>query len=297
MKWVEISTGFIRWFSIINLLVNLVFAKGGTFTMGCTSEQSNCKDDEKPTHEVFLNDFYIGKYLITVKQFQQFIDETDYLTDADKYGGSYLWSGSGWIKKSGINWKYDAAGEIRPESEYDHPVIHVSWNDVKAFCKWKNKKSGQHYRLPTEAEWEYAARGGASTSPATATKYAGSNDIDVVAWYWRNSGEHKLSGYWSWEKIEQNKCKTHPVGEKLPNKLEIYDMSGNVWEWCNDKFSDYYRLEKPINNPKGTSPNTNRVIRGGGWNSSEKDCRVSRRGNNEPDFRCSGIGFRLVRVP
>ncbi|MCF8366469.1 MAG: formylglycine-generating enzyme family protein [Bacteroidales bacterium] len=259
--------------------IEMMFVKGGTFTMGCTSEQSDCDGNEKPTHQVTLSDFYIGKYEVTVAQFKNFIDETSYSTDADKDGGSYFWTGSGWTKKSGVNWKSDATGTTRPQSEYNHPVIHVSWNDAIEYCKWLNRKTGKNYRLPTEAEWEYAARDGVQTN-GHSSLYAGSNNIDEVAWYDGNSGS-----------------KTHPVGKKKPNELGLYDMTGNVWEWCSDWYgSDYYK-NSSRNNPQGPSSGSYRVLRGGSWYGNARRCRVANRYNHHPDIRNINYGFRLVLAP
>jgi formylglycine-generating enzyme required for sulfatase activity len=250
----------------------MVFVEGGTFTMGCTSEQSDCEDDEKPTHRVTVSSFQMGKYEVTVRAFSAFIDATGYRTDADKDGGSYFWTGTKWEKRSGINWQYDAAGVRRKESEYNHPVIHVSWNDAKAYCAWLNEQTGKNYRLPTEAEWEYAARGGTKSK---GYKYAGSNDINSVAWYWENSNK-----------------RTHAVGGKKENELGIYDMSGNVWEWCEDWYGDYSSSSQT--NPKGSSSGSNRVHRGGSWFNLARYCRVSDRSDSNPDIRGSNYGFRLV---
>jgi formylglycine-generating enzyme required for sulfatase activity len=132
--------------------------------------------------------------------------------------------------------------------------------------------------LPTEAEWEYAARGGTSTGSASATIYSGSSNIDEVAWYSTNSGS-----------------KTHPVGQKKANGLGIYDMTGNVWEWCNDWYGNYGNGSQT--NPQGASSGSYRVIRGGSWINDPQNCRVSNRGISDPDDRYSSIGFRLALVP
>jgi formylglycine-generating enzyme required for sulfatase activity len=256
----------------------MVFVKGGTFTMGCTSEQgSDCYDNEKPTRRVTVSDFYIGKYEVTVLQFKQFIDDTNYRTDADKSGSSWIWTGSTWAEKSGVNWKCDVNGNTRPQSDYSHPVIHVSWNDAVEFSKWLSRKTGKKYRLPTEAEWEYAARGGAQSR---GFKYAGSNNIDEVAWYSSNSGS-----------------KTRPVGGKKANELGLFDMSGNVWEWCEDDWHGNYKGAPTngrawIDSPRGTP----RVMRGGSWGNGPRDCRVSIRDFFTPGDRSSIIGFRLSRM-
>ncbi len=249
----------------ISLEENLIFVQGGTFQMG-----SNEYDDEKPVHSVTVNDFYIGKYEVTVAEFNAFINATGHKTDAEKNGYSWIWTGK-WEKQNGVTWKCDVKGKTRPSSEYSHPVIHVSWNDANAYCKWKGG------RLPTEAEWEYAARGGNKSNNYT---YSGSNNIGTVAWYNNNSGS-----------------KTHKVGTKQPNELGIYDMSGNVWEWCLDWYdSDYYSIS-PRNNPTGASSGTRRVLRGGGWGYSDYGCRVAIRTDNDPGRSGNPCGFRFVRTP
>jgi formylglycine-generating enzyme required for sulfatase activity len=154
-------------------------------------------------------------------------------------------------------------------------VERVSWNDIQEFLSKLNAKTGKTYRLPTEAEWEYAARGG---SQSRGYKYAGSNSLDEVAWYTDNSGS-----------------KTHPVGQKKANELGLYDMSGNVWEWCADDWHGSYSGAPStgrawIDSPRASS----RVFRGGGWDGGARYCRVSYRGNYTPSFRGSALGFRLA---
>jgi len=239
---------------------NMVFVQGGTFQMGSNEY------DEKPVHTVTVSDFYIGKYEVTVSEFNEFINATNYKTDAEKKGYSYIWDGS-WTKKNGVTWKCDVKGNTRSMNEYDHPVIHVSWNDADAYCKWKGG------RLPTEAEWEYAARCG---NKSKGYKYSGSNTISNVAWYSGNSGS-----------------KTHLVGLKQPNELGLYDMSGNVWEWCNDWYGSYSSSSQT--NPRGASSGSYRVLRGGGWYYSGSSCRVASRSLSNPDLSDSNVGFRFVR--
>lgn len=236
--------------------------------MGCTSEQSDCDDDEKPAHRVCVDDFYIGRHEVTVKEFKTFIDATNYKTDAEKKGYSYIWTGSNWEKKNGVTWKCDVNGNTRPTSENDHPVIHVSWNDAKAYCKWAGG------RLPTEAEWEYAARGGQESK---GYKYSGSNNMDEVGWYRGNAGR-----------------KTHAVGQKKANELGIYDMSGNVWEWCSDWYDSDYYSSSPERNPQGPANGSLRVYRGGYWFNNARYCRVADRLRDDPDYGDSGLGFRLA---
>ena len=157
------------------------------------------------------------------------------------------------------------------------PVEGVSWNDVQEFITKLKRKTNKTYRLPTEAEWEYAARGGNKSRGYT---YSGSNSVGDVAWYSENSGSQ-----------------THPVGQKQANELGIYDMTGNVWEWCGDWYdSDYYK-GSPAFNPEGPSSGSYRVSRGGGWGNYPRSCRTSHRGYNTPGARLDYLGFRLVFVP
>ncbi len=256
---------------------NMVFIEGGEFTMGCTSEQGDdCKDNEKPPHQVKISDFYIGKYEVTVKEFRLFIEKSGYRTDADKKG-AYLWTGEEWERRTTVNWQYDANGNKRTASEDNHPVIYVSWNDAVAYCNWLSKETGKTYRLPTEAEWEYAARGGQKSK---GYKYSGSNDIDRVAWYGDNSGN-----------------KTRLVGQKQPNELGLYDMTGNVWERCSDRYNEDYYSNSPNSNPQGSSSGSLHLLRGGCWVNSLEYCRVSARRSSVPTARDNINGFRLVLVP
>jgi formylglycine-generating enzyme required for sulfatase activity/tRNA A-37 threonylcarbamoyl transferase component Bud32 len=226
---------------IQKLLNDMVRIQGGTFKMGCTSEQgSDCYDDEKPTHSVTLSNFYIGKYEVTQAQ---------------------------WRAVMGSNPShFSSCGD-------NCPVENVNWDMVQDFIRKLNQMTGKNFRLPTEAEWEFAARGGASAS--SATKYAGSNSIGSVAWYTDNSGS-----------------KTHPVGQKSPNELGLYDMTGNVWEWCSDWYGDYSSSSKT--NPRGPSTGSDRVFRGGSWRSNPRGSRVSGRNGNSPGGRNSILGVRLA---
>ncbi len=256
-----------------SLVPAMVQVRGGTFTMGCTSEQgSDCSDDEKPSHQVTLRDFYLGQYEVTVREFKAFIDATNYQTDAEKEGTSLILTEKSKEFRKGINWRHDIAGNIRPSAEYNHPVIHVSWNDATAYCEWLAGKTGKKYRLPTEAEWEYAARGGQQTKNY---KYAGGNELSEVAWFTDNAGS-----------------KTHLVGGKRPNELGLYDMSGNVWEWCQDWHGTYSSASQT--NPSGAGTGSYRVFRGGSWGLTARFCRVSFRYFYAPAHRFNLLGFRLA---
>jgi len=158
------------------------------------------------------------------------------------------------------------------------PVENVSWYEVQEFIERLNSKTGKKYRLPTEAEWEYAARSGGKRE-----KYAGTNsdaDLGSYAWYITNSGS-----------------KTHPVGQKQPNGLGLYDMSGNVWEWCSDWYGKDYYASSPKDNPQGPSSGSYRVLRGGSWGNDPRNIRASDRGIDFPSFRLIYNGFRLLRTP
>ena len=219
----------------------MVFVKGGTFTMGATAEQgSYAYDDEKPAHSVTVSDFYIGKYEVTQAQ---------------------------WEAVMGKNLSR-FKGNIRP-------VENVSWNDIQEFIEKLNAKTGKKYRLPTEAEWEYAARGG---NQSKGYKYSGSNNIDEVAWYTNNSG-----------------TQTHPVGQKQPNELGLYDMSGNVFEWCSDWYGSYSSGSQT--NPTGPANGSRRVVRGGCCCDIARSCRVSNHYKDYPSYRSSYVGFRLACQP
>jgi len=216
-----------------NKQVEMVFVKGGTFMMG--SEDGD--DDEKPVHQVTVSDFYIGKYEVTQKLWKEVMG-----SNPSSFKGD------------------------------DRPVEYVSWHDVQEFIRKLNKKTGGNYRLPTEAEWEYAARGGAKSR---GYKYAGSNNIGEVAEY-----------------VGNNNKETKPVGGKKPNELGIYDMSGNVWEWCSDWYGDYSSSSQT--NPTGPSSGSYRVLRGGSWNGGASRCRVACRNGYPPTLSGSILGFRLV---
>lgn len=237
----------------------MVFVQGGTFQMGDTFGDGD--DDEKPVHEVTVSDFYIGKHEVTNTQFCKFLNEK-----GNQEEGGKLWldieSSYCLIEKRDQHYATKAGYE-------NHPVVEVTWDGARAYCKWLGG------RLPTEAEWEYACRGG---SRSAHHKYSGSNNVDDVAWYRSNSGK-----------------KTHFVGTKQPNELGLYDMSGNVWEWCADWYGkDYYRKSQK-RNPKGPSSGSARVLRGGSWSNSTVNCRVAYRGWLNPSNSFSLNGFRVVR--
>lgn len=259
--------------------------EGGSFMMGCTSEQSTgtgCMQDEKPAHRVSVGTFFLAKHEVTVGQFRAFVQATGHRTTAEQEGSSYIWNGSEWKLTSGVMWEHDEEGRKRDASGDSYPVVHVSWHDAVAFCAWLGNSTGKRYRLPTEAEWEYAARGGnlgRAGSQIRSTKYAGGSDLGSVGWYADNSGG-----------------KVHPVGQKTANELGLYDMSGNVLEWCSDWYGENYYKGSPATDPAGPSSGEARVVRGGSWYAPARSCRVADRGGYSRGDRTFHLGFRLART-
>ena len=213
----------------------MVFVEGGSFMMG--SDDSDADSDEKPVHEVTLSSYSIGKYEVTQE----------------------LW---------------EAVMRSNPSSFKGprKPVECVSWNDCQEFIRKLNDLTGMNFKLPTEAQWEFAARGG---NKSRGYKYSGSDTIDDVGWYEENSGGM-----------------THEVGTKSPNELGLYDMTGNVWELCSDRFGSYPSSSQT--DPSGPGDGSNRVTRGGFWKFNARSCRVSYRDFvSSPDGRAKVLGFRL----
>lgn len=265
----------------------VIAIKGGVFEMG-----SNEDEDEQPIHRVWVEDFAMGKYEVTVREFSNFVDDTKYRTDAEKMNWSYYWSGTAWAKKQGMNWKHDAVGNIRPLTDWDKPVSHVSWNDANAYCEWLSQKTGKTYRLPSEAEWEYAAGGGQFNR----TKWAGTSDpnqLPVYANFCDNNCNEK------WRVVSQNDgFAQETTGQALQaNALGLFNMSGNVWEWCQDYWHPNYQ-NAPNQGDAWLSGDgtTKRVSRGGSWFNFPELCRVSNRNRFVQSAPYSVVGFRIVEA-
>ena len=224
-------------FDVNGVSFTMIHVEGGTFTMGATSEMTEPHSWEKPTHQVTLSSYYIGETEVTQAL---------------------------WEAVMGSNPSY-VKGDNRP-------VEYVSWHDCQTFINRLNSLTGKRFRLPTEAEWEFAARGG---NKSCGYQYSGSDELSDVAWYKHNCGE----------------C-THPVKTKLPNELGIYDMTGNVWEWCSDWDGPYSAANQT--NPDGPSRGTRRVNRGGGWRTAADRSRIAYRGNDLPETNEIGLGLRLA---
>jgi formylglycine-generating enzyme required for sulfatase activity/glyoxylase-like metal-dependent hydrolase (beta-lactamase superfamily II) len=261
----------------------MVYIPGGTFMMG----DDNGQEIEKPVHEVEVSPFFMDSHEVTIEKFREFVDMTGYVTDAETNGGCYIWSGEDWKKTEGINWRYDALGELNGNDKSDHPVTHLSWNDAHAYAAWIGK------RLPTEAEWEYAARGGSK-----GFKYAWGNDsleTDVVA---NISDENfvKVVKFWPYfEGYDDGYTFSAPVGTYPPNELGLYDMSGNVWEWCADYFYEKYYDRSPRLNPVNSDESEGRVMRGNSWDGRPGLLRCSRRTSDAQSNSYVDTGFRCVK--
>ncbi len=245
-----------------------VAVAGGTFSMG--SEEGNA--DEKPVHPVTLSGFSIGVYEISFAEFSQFIDSTKYVTDAEQPDSVRAKKGMPPAGPKQGTWSRYANGLPIAEDDSLLPVGNVSWHDAIAYCKWLSLKTGKTWRLPTEAEWEYAARGG---NKSGGYRYAGGNDLDRVAWY-----------------LEDSHNRPHMRGKKLPNELGLYDMTGNNREWCSDWYAVSYATSG--RNPAGPAKGDRKVVRGGSWTGFEEYMRVTRRTSEDPHMHSLDIGFRVV---
>jgi formylglycine-generating enzyme required for sulfatase activity len=238
-----VSVGGVKTQSSKPVKFNMIRVKNGTFKMGATHEQCSTEDDESPVHLVrFTRDFYIGETEVTQALWQYVMGENP---------------------------------SFFKDDDADLPVESISWNDAQTFCKRLSQITNVTFRLPTEAEWEYAARGG---HKFTDTRFSGSNDVEEVGWY-----AYNCSG------------RTHDVKSKKPNEIGLYNMSGNVWELCEDYKNDYSKQDAI--NPVCTRPgkNKNRVRRGGAWNSdSVNQLRTAYRRRIEPESRDQSVGLRLV---
>ena len=272
---------------------NYVLIRGGEFTMGSpegevgraeikAERQKAGIDYSETQHKVRLSNFSMSKYAVSVAEFRRFVEATGYRTDAEKAGFSVILSNGEVKKGEGVNWRYGVLGSVRPQSEENHPVLHVSWNDAVAYSKWLSAKTGKHFRLPTEAEREYACRAGSRTAFNTGTNITiqQANFVDDQK-QWRGG--------------------TVPVDSFSPNAWGLYNMHGNVDEWCSDWYGGPYydecKAKGTVTNPAGPATGSYRVLRGGSWYDYARHCRSAIRYLITPAYRLSSVGFRLVFVP
>jgi formylglycine-generating enzyme required for sulfatase activity len=250
----------------------MVNIPAGNFMMG----SANGKSDEKPIHRVDIRAFALGKYEITLKEFQCFVETTSYKIETEKNSECYNWIKTGWEKKSEFTWRNAAFQQTEK-----HPVVCVNWHDAIAYTQWLSQKTGKNYRLPTEAEWEYAARAGTTTD-----------------YWWGDTISHENANYgldsYCCRGLAQGRDQwefTAPVGSFSANPFDLYDTAGNVWEWTCSGYESYYRgSELKCDMEK----EGNRVLRGGSWSNQADRLRSATRGGSELMIRSNALGFRVA---
>jgi formylglycine-generating enzyme required for sulfatase activity len=248
--------------------MEFVSIEPGSFMMGGPEAPAGeWQADERPEHEVTITrGFHLGRTEVTRRQFAAFVGATGFRTDAERDGRASGWVEDRWAPVAGLSWRQPMF-----EQADDHPVVCITWNDAQAFCTWLSLKSSRTVRLPTEAEWEYACRAG------TKTRWSFGDDASLLeahAWARANSG-----------------MQTRPVGRKRPNAWGLFDMHGNMWEWCEDWAGPY--PERAVD-PAGPSSGERKILRGGGWDSPAEACRSSYRCQDAQDIRQTLHGFRVV---
>jgi formylglycine-generating enzyme required for sulfatase activity len=281
---------------------NMITIPKGTFTMGTDTQDGFPADGEGPARQVTVDAFKISPYAVTNAEFQAFIEATGYVTEAERFGWSFVFhllaseetkrratnvpqGAPWWLVVEGAYWAAPEGADSAIDDRMDHPAVHISWNDAEAYCRWAE------VRLPTEAEWEYAARGG----------------LERKTYPWgdllKPDGEHRCNIWQGKFPIKNNGSDgyvgTAPVHAYEPNGYGLYSMSGNVWEWCQDWFSTAYHRQTANTNPIFNQPAGNRSMRGGSYLCHRSYCnryRVAARSSNTPDSSTGNCGFRVVRT-
>jgi formylglycine-generating enzyme required for sulfatase activity len=282
--------------------VDAVRLDGGLFLMGTESDEGFPQDGEGPVREVTVDPFYIDRYPVTNEQFAEFARATGYKTEAERFGWSFVFQGhipaerlsaavdrnaSGirwWYKVTGADWRHPEGPDSGVQERPHHPVTHVSWNDAAAFASWAGK------RLPSEAEWEYAARGGLEqkTYPWGDELTPGGRHLCNI---WQGEFPHRDAG-------EDGFTAPAPVGSFPPNGYGLYTITGNAWEWCADWFSPTHHVTATRSNPVGPAAGTAKLMKGGSYLCHRSYCnryRVAARTSNTVDSATTNISFRLVR--
>lgn len=269
--------------------------------MGTNDKDGFPADGEGPVREITLDPFYIDANTVTNLQFSKFINATAYITEAERYGWSFVFYGllseenkkadfqvaaqtPWWCAIQGAKWNQPEGKNSDINDRIDHPVVHVSWNDAMAYCSWANK------RLPTEAEWEYAARGG-----LVQKKFPWGDELMQDNEHHCNIWQGTFPDYNS---LDDGYLGTAPAKSFQPNNFSLYNMAGNVWEWCSDWFSNDFHQSGPRINPKGPPNGEAKVMRGGSFLCHHTYCnryRVAARSSNTIDSSTSNIGFRCVK--
>jgi formylglycine-generating enzyme len=277
---------------------NLVRLAGGVFLMGTDGQYGYGEDGEGPAHEVDLSPFSISRYPVTNAEFAAFVKATGHRTDAEMFGWSFVFAGflpddssatrgvigaPWWRQVEGADWAHPEGPLSAIDDRGDHPVVHVSWNDARAFCTW----SGSY--LPTEAQWEYAARGG-----LVQARFPWGDELEP-------GGEHRMNvfqgSFPSEDTMADGYAGTAPVHSFEPNGYGLYQMTGNVWEWTADWFDPGYYRRGPRTDPQGPAAGAQRVMRGGSYLCHASYCnryRVDARSSNSPDSSTGNLGFRVA---
>ena len=267
--------------------LELVLIPAGSFVMG----DDGGLDDEKPAHKVTIaKPFYLGRYEVTIEQFRRFVEATSYVTDAENgagFMGAFGWNPD--TKDFKVNDKYSWRNTGFAQSDAD-PVVNVSWEDAMAFCRWLSRKESKTCRLPTEAEWEYACRAGAKTRYSYGDDPEGVAKVGNVADAAFETQFPELKGV---IKASDGYAYTAPVGKFSPNRFGLYDMHGNVLEWCADLYDPGYYAQSPTENPRGPAAGEERVYRGGGWFNCARGFRSASRSGGLPENRHLTLGFRV----
>jgi sulfatase modifying factor 1 len=263
----------------------MVVLPSGSFSMGSPDSEAGRGDDEGPVHSVNIPAFAMGRTEITRGQFAAFVNDTNYST------GDQCWTleDGKYKERSGRNWREPGF----PQDD-NHPVVCIDWNDAKAYAEWISKKAGKQYRLPTEAEWEYAARGNTSTA-----RYWGHNPDEACAYA---NGADKTAqaqiigaSSWSIHNCTDGFAYTAPVGSLKPNAFGLNNMLGNVWNWTEDSYHNSYN-GAPTDGSAWQGDGSKRVLRGGSWNNSPRNVRAAARNMDKPELRFSIFGFRVARI-
>ena len=277
----------------------MILIPGGKFLMGTADEVGYPADGEGPVREVMLRGFWIDALAVSNERFAAFVDDTSHITDAERFEWSFVFAGllppdfadtrgiaaaPWWRQVFGADWRHPEGPKSNISERSDHPVVHVSWNDALGYCTWAGM------RLPTEAEWEYAARGGLEQK-----RYPWGDEREP-------HGQHRMN-VWQGEFPNQNAVddgyfSTAPVSAFDPNGYGLFNMSGNVWEWCSDWFSPTHHANGSRENPAGPPSGDAKVIRGGSYLCHDSYCnryRVAARTRNTPDSSTGNMGFRCAR--
>ncbi len=287
--------------SEVDSMENMIELKGGKFLMGTNDKEGFIEDGEGPVRELTLSSFYIDETTVTNFQFSEFVKATGYITEAERFGWSFVFIGllaekdkqkdfqvaaqtPWWCAFPRAKWNQPEGDGSEITERMHHPVVHVSWNDAMAYCQWSGK------RLPTEAEWEYAARGG-----LVQKRFPWGDDLMQDNMHHCNIWQGSFPDYNS---MEDGYFGTAPAKSFAPNNFGLYNSSGNVWEWCNDWFSaDFHKNGRTVN-PEGPEGGQAKVMRGGSFLCHHSYCnryRVAARSKNTPDSSCSNIGFRCAK--